>query len=158
MGYYWVPGSLGSASEGWVCGLQDTGDLWAAFIPGTAAIGARTLVSMAALIMASATGGFGFIGGGWSGGVFRYNTAVVNVNTTVVRNVYVDRTVINNTTVIKIVPVSMGQAEFWRSQPRKSVPSNTSSTFSPRVIRWRICKMRRKTATNLRRLIMDGPP
>jgi hypothetical protein len=45
-------------------------------------------------------GGVGFIGGGWSGGVFRYNTAVVNVNTTVVRNVYVDRTVINNTTVI----------------------------------------------------------
>jgi hypothetical protein len=36
----------------------------------------------------------------WSGGSFRYNTAVVNVNTTVVRNVYVDRTVINNTAVV----------------------------------------------------------
>jgi hypothetical protein len=45
-------------------------------------------------------GGFGFVGGGWSGGVFRYNTAVVNVNTTVIRNVYVDRTVINNTTIV----------------------------------------------------------
>src|SRR6202034_1863445 len=45
-------------------------------------------------------GGVGFIGGGWNGGGFRYNTAVVNVDTTVVRNVYVDRTVINNTTVI----------------------------------------------------------
>lgn len=45
-------------------------------------------------------GGVGFIGGGWQGGVYRYNTAVVNVNTTVVRNVYVDKTVINNTTVI----------------------------------------------------------
>src|ERR1700733_8947635 len=44
-------------------------------------------------------GGFGFVGGGWAGGVFRYNTAVVNVNTAVIRNVYVDRTVINNRVV-----------------------------------------------------------
>jgi hypothetical protein len=45
-------------------------------------------------------GGVGFIGGGWAGNVFRYNSAVVNVNTTVVRNVYVDRTVINNAGVL----------------------------------------------------------
>ena len=45
-------------------------------------------------------GGVGFVGGMWSGGVFRYNTAVTNVNTTVVRNVYVNQTVINNTTVV----------------------------------------------------------
>jgi len=37
-------------------------------------------------------GGAGFAGGVWAGNSFRYNTAVVNVNTTVVRNVYVDRT------------------------------------------------------------------
>lgn len=40
--------------------------------------------------------GVGFVGGIWAGSVFRYNTAVLNVNTTVVRNVYVDRTVIRN--------------------------------------------------------------
>ena len=45
-------------------------------------------------------GGVGFIGGMWQGGVYRYNTAVVNVNRTVVKNVYVNKTVINNTTVI----------------------------------------------------------
>jgi len=45
-------------------------------------------------------GGVGFFGGVWAGNAFRYNTAVVNVNTTVVRNVYVDRTVVNNTTVV----------------------------------------------------------
>ena len=45
-------------------------------------------------------GGVGFIGGGWSGGHFRYNTAVVSVNTTVIHNTYVDRTVIHNTTVV----------------------------------------------------------
>ncbi len=43
--------------------------------------------------------GVGFVGGEWFGGHFRYNTAVVNVNRTVVRNTYVNRTVINNVTV-----------------------------------------------------------
>jgi len=41
-------------------------------------------------------GGVGFVGGMWSGGVFRYNTAVVSVNTAYIHNTYVDRTVINN--------------------------------------------------------------
>jgi len=38
-------------------------------------------------------------GGRWDGGHFRYNTAVVNVNRTVIHNTYIDRTVINNTTI-----------------------------------------------------------
>src|SRR5471030_3332800 len=40
--------------------------------------------------------GSGFYGGNWSGRSFRYNSAVFNVNSTVVHNVYVDRTVANN--------------------------------------------------------------
>jgi hypothetical protein len=44
-------------------------------------------------------GGWGFGGGSWSGGHFRYNTAVVNVNRTVIHNTYIDRTVIKNTYV-----------------------------------------------------------
>ncbi len=40
-------------------------------------------------------GGSGFYGGRWEGGRFAYNTAVVNVNTTIIHNTYVDRTVIN---------------------------------------------------------------
>src|SRR5271167_58029 len=45
-------------------------------------------------------GGVGFVGGEWRGGRFAYNTAVVNVNTTVIYNTYVNKTVIvNNTTV-----------------------------------------------------------
>ena len=40
--------------------------------------------------------GVGFVGGRWIGGHFAYNTAVVRVNRTVVRNVYVDRTVIRH--------------------------------------------------------------
>lgn len=46
--------------------------------------------------------GVGFVGGVWAGNVFRYNTAVLNVNTAVVRNVYVDRTVIPNTVVNRV--------------------------------------------------------
>lgn len=44
-------------------------------------------------------GGSGFGGGRWDEGHFRYNTAVVNVNTTVIHNTYIDRSVVNNTTV-----------------------------------------------------------
>jgi len=41
-------------------------------------------------------GGVGFVGGEWHGGHFAYNTAVVNVNRTVIHNTYVNRTVIVN--------------------------------------------------------------
>lgn len=40
-------------------------------------------------------GGVGFVGGVWSGGVFRYNTAVSRVDVTVIHNTYIDRTVIH---------------------------------------------------------------
>ncbi len=45
--------------------------------------------------------GIGFAGGVWAGGAFRYNTAVVRVNTTVIHNTYVDRTVISSHTVAR---------------------------------------------------------
>jgi hypothetical protein len=45
-------------------------------------------------------GGVGFVGGAWRGGVFAYNSAVMNVGVGVVHNTYIDRTVINNNTVI----------------------------------------------------------
>jgi WXXGXW repeat (2 copies) len=48
-------------------------------------------------------GGVGFVGGEWRGGLFHYNTAVTNVNTTIVHNTYVNKTVIvNNTTVNRV--------------------------------------------------------
>jgi WXXGXW repeat (2 copies) len=46
-------------------------------------------------------GGVGFVGGEWRGGVYHYNTAVTNVNTTVIHNTY-RTTVINNTTVNRV--------------------------------------------------------
>lgn len=40
--------------------------------------------------------GNGYWGGQWEGNTFRYNTAVTRVNTNVIHNTYVDRTVVNN--------------------------------------------------------------
>jgi hypothetical protein len=44
-------------------------------------------------------GGSGFYGGEWRGGVYHYNTAVTNVNTTIIHNTY-HTTVINNNTSV----------------------------------------------------------
>jgi len=44
--------------------------------------------------------GVGFVGGEWHENRFRYNTAVVRVNTVVVHNTYVNTTVINRATVV----------------------------------------------------------
>ena len=43
--------------------------------------------------------GTGFYGGQWIGGAYHYNTAVTNVNTTVVNNTY-NTTVVNNSTTV----------------------------------------------------------
>jgi hypothetical protein len=59
--------------------------------------------------------GTGFVGGFWSGSVFRYNAAVINVNRAVIRNVYADRTVIRNTTVVN--RVSFNGPGGVRTQP-----------------------------------------
>jgi hypothetical protein len=100
MGYYWVPGV-------WVAPPQ-VGLLWTPGYWGFASglYGWHTgywgphVGFYGGVNYGFGYGGFGFVGGGWSGGVFRYNSAVSNVNTTVIRNVYVDRTVINNTTIV----------------------------------------------------------
>jgi hypothetical protein len=99
-GYYWVPGV-------WVAPPQ-VGFLWTpgywGFVGGGygwhAGYWGPHVGFYGGINYGFGYGGVGFIGGHWGGGHFLYNTAVVNVNTTVVRNVYVDRTVINNTTVV----------------------------------------------------------
>src|ERR1700751_56022 len=46
--------------------------------------------------------GVGFVGGAWHGGVYSYNTAVTNVNTTVIHNTYKTTVINNNTTVNRV--------------------------------------------------------
>jgi hypothetical protein len=99
-GYYWVPGV-------WVApprvGLLWTPGYWG-FVGGVygwhAGYWGPHVGFYGGINYGFGYGGVGFVGGHWGGDHFVYNTAVVNVNTTVVHNVYVDRTVINNRTVV----------------------------------------------------------
>jgi hypothetical protein len=99
-GYYWVPGV-------WVApprvGLLWTPGYWG-FAGGAygwhAGYWGPHVGFYGGINYGFGYGGVGFVGGHWGGGRFVYNTAVVNVNTAVVRNVYIDKTVINNTTVV----------------------------------------------------------
>src|SRR5579863_8103799 len=98
-GYYWVPGT-------WVI-APEVGFLWT---PGYWGWGGGGYFWHAGywgphvgfyggINYGFGYGGVGFFGGRWNGGVFAYNTAVMHVNTTVIHNTYVDRTVVNNVTV-----------------------------------------------------------
>jgi hypothetical protein len=98
-GYYWVPGT-------WVM-APSVGFLWT---PGYWGWGGGGYFWHAGywgphvgfyggINYGFGYGGVGFIGGRWNGGVFAYNTAVMHVNTTVIHNTYIDRTVVNNVTV-----------------------------------------------------------
>ncbi len=99
-GYYWVPGAWVPAPYegalwtppywGWSSGLY-------VFHPGYWGmhVGYYGGVNYGFGYM-----GIGFVGGAWHGHDFAYNTAIVNVNRTVIRNVYVDKTVVVNNTVV----------------------------------------------------------
>jgi len=99
-GYYWVPGvwvrppMLGVL---WTPGYWGWGGGLYAWHPG---YWGPHIGFYGGVNYGFGYGGVGFVGGAWHGGVFAYNSAVMNVNTTVVHNTYIDRTVINNTTVI----------------------------------------------------------
>lgn len=95
-GYYWVPGTWAIAPT--------PGFLWT---PGYWGWGGGVYVWHAGywgphvgfyggINYGFGYGGVGFVGGRWAGGVFQYNTAVMNVNTTVIHNTYIDRTVVVN--------------------------------------------------------------
>jgi hypothetical protein len=63
--------------------------------------------------------GHGFWGGRWDHDRFYYNTAVVHVNETVIRNVYIDKTVVNKVTIVNNNHVSYNGGEGGiRERPR----------------------------------------
>jgi hypothetical protein len=99
-GYYWVPGVWVAAPEP---GLLWTPGYWG-FVGGEylwrPGYWGPHVGFYGGINYGFGYGGVGFVGGRWNGGTFVYNTAVTNVNTTVVHNVYEDKTVINNTTVV----------------------------------------------------------
>jgi hypothetical protein len=93
-GYYWVPGTWVAAPQAgylWTpgyWGYQNNNYVWNGGFWGP------TVGYYGGVNYGFGYWGNGYYGGRWDGGVFRYNTAVSNVNRTVIRNVYVDRTVV----------------------------------------------------------------
>jgi hypothetical protein len=99
-GYYWVPGTWVPApyvGALWTPGYWGWGSGLYVWHPGYWGphVGYYGGVNYGFGYM-----GIGFAGGIWAGGVFRYNTAVMHVNTAVIHNTYVDRTVIQRDTVV----------------------------------------------------------
>jgi hypothetical protein len=93
-GYYWVPGTWVEPPQPnylWTPGYWRWNNDRYAFTNGywATAVGFYGGVNYGAGYY-----GNGYVGGRWENNTFRYNTYVSHVNTTVVQNVYVDRTVI----------------------------------------------------------------
>jgi hypothetical protein len=94
-GYYWVPGTWALAPQP---GYLWTPPYWGfaggvyGFHPGYWGL---HVGFYGGVNYGFGYGGVGFVGGVWNGGVFRYNTAVSNVNVTVIHNTY-NQAVINN--------------------------------------------------------------
>lgn len=108
MGYYWVPGT-------WVM-PPSVGLLWT---PGYWGWGGSAYFWHAGywgphvgfyggINYGFGYPGSGFYGGAWRGGVYQYNTAVTNVNTTIIHNTYYNKTVINNVNTVNHVSYNGG--------------------------------------------------
>jgi hypothetical protein len=89
-GYYWVPGYWAAPPA---VGLYWTPGYWGYANGGyawNAGYWGPTVGFYGGINYGYGYFGVGFVGGYWSGSVFNYNTAVVNVNRTVIRNTFVD--------------------------------------------------------------------
>jgi hypothetical protein len=109
-GYLWTPGywAYGPGGYYWVPGVwvqpPTVGLLWT---PGYWGWGGSAFIFHAGywgphvgfyggINYGFGYGGVGFFGGRWEGGHFAYNTAVMNVNRTVIHNTYVENVHVNN--------------------------------------------------------------
>ena len=96
-GYYWVPGVWVAPPQ---VGLLWTPPYWG-FVNGIYTFNAGywgpTVGFYGGINYGFGYGGVGFFGGEWRGRQFAYNTAVTQVNTTVIHNTY--RNVVNNNVV-----------------------------------------------------------
>ena len=93
-GYYWVPGTwVAPPTVGvyWTPGYWGYNNGYYGFNNG---YWGATVGFYGGINYGYGYPGTGFYGGAWSGGAYRYNTAVTNVNRTVIHNTY-NKTVIN---------------------------------------------------------------
>ena len=95
-GYYWVPGAWVEPPQIgflWTPGYWGYGDGLYAFHSG---YWGPTVGFYGGVNYGYGYGGYGYGGGEWRGDRFAYNTAITRVNTSVIHNTYVNRTVLNN--------------------------------------------------------------
>jgi hypothetical protein len=95
-GYYWVPGTYMTSPA---VGLMWTPGYWGANTGGAGYMWnpgywGQNVGYYGGINYGGGYYGTGYAGGGWYGNAFRYNTAVTPVNTSYIRNVYVNKTVI----------------------------------------------------------------
>jgi hypothetical protein len=101
-GYYWVPGTWVQAPQPgylWTPGYWRYTNGGYAFSQGFWAL---TIGFYGGINYGGGYFGNGYSGGRWSDGVFRYNTYVTHVDTTIVNNVYEDRNVYVNNSPTRI--------------------------------------------------------
>jgi hypothetical protein len=99
-GYFWVPGAWVPApyiGALWTPGYWGWGGGLYAWHPG---YWGRHVGYYGGVNYGFGYMGIGFAGGEWRGGMFAYNTAVMNVDRTVIHTTYVDRTVVVNNTIV----------------------------------------------------------
>jgi hypothetical protein len=75
--------------------------------------------------------GVGFVGGEWRSGRFAYNTAVVNVNRTVIHNTYVNNTVIVNNRNITRTSFNGGPGGIGARPTREEMSASRESHMRP---------------------------
>ena len=143
-GYYWVPGAWVPAPYegalwtppywGWSGGLY-------VFHPGYWGphVGYYGGVNYGFGFM-----GVGFVGGIWRGHDFVYNTAVVHVNNVYVHNTYIDRTVVERNTIVndRHVAFSGGPGGIHHEPTAKSGTPCTSNTRARRKCSSSTCRCR----------------
>ncbi|HUZ57735.1 MAG TPA: YXWGXW repeat-containing protein, partial [Hanamia sp.] len=99
-GYYWVPGYWALPPEigfYWTPGYCDYSGPYYRWHAG---YWGRTVGYYGGIDYGYGYGGRGYYGGRWNGRTFMYNTVVTRVNTSVVHNTYVNRTVVTENTIV----------------------------------------------------------
>lgn len=101
-GYYWVPGTwvvapaIGLLWTPGYWGYSDGIYVWRAGYWGP------RVGYYGGINYGCGYGGVGYAGGYWRGGTFAYNTAVTNIGSTHITNVYNKTVIVNNTTVTNV--------------------------------------------------------
>src|SRR6266404_7304099 len=126
-GYYWVPGVwVASPSVGvlWTPGYWGWNDGVYVFHAG---YWGPHIGFYGGVNYGFGYGGGGFAGGEWRGGHFAYNTAVVNVNRTVIHNTYINRTVIVNNRTVNRTSFSGGPGGINARPTREEISASHES-------------------------------